>query len=159
MSEDTPVRYEYELLEHLLALELQVVETKGTEFGGTVHMKMVLREDPDVLATCAFALIYGLGVLSFADARPRGVSGMHFQEDDQWYVGDMLRHLRYEHGSLYFYADYVRGRMMKTTIEVQQDGTIRLETTNRGESAALWVATLQGKKKLQLVGEPHEGES
>jgi hypothetical protein len=159
MSEDTPVRYEYELLEHLLALEVEVVETQRTEFEGTVHMKMVLREDPDILATCSFALIYGLGVLSFADARPRGVSGMHFQEEDQWYVGDMLRHLKYEHGSLYFYADYVRGRMMKTTIEVRQDGTIRLETVNRGESAARWVATLQGKKKLRLLGEGGADES
>jgi hypothetical protein len=83
---------------------------------------------------------------------------MHFQDDDQWYVGDMLRHLRYEHGELHFYADYVRGRMMKTTIHVRQDGTIQLETINRGESAARWVATLQGKKKLRLVGEDGPGE-
>jgi hypothetical protein len=152
MSDETPIRCEYELLEHLLALELQVVESKKTEFEGTVHMKLLLREDPDLLATCSFALIYGLGVLSFADARPRGVSGMHFEEKDDWYVADMLRHLTYEHGELHFYADYVRGRMMKTTIDIRPDGTIRLETINRGESAARWVATLQGKKRLSVIG-------
>ncbi len=63
----------------------------------------------------------------------------------------MLRHLKYEHGRLYFYADYVRGRMMKTTVEINPDGVIRLETINRGESAARWVAPLQGKKKLKLI--------
>jgi hypothetical protein len=41
MREDTPVRYEYELLEGLLALELEVLETKKTEFGGTVHSAVV----------------------------------------------------------------------------------------------------------------------
>ena len=151
MSDETPTRYEYELLEQLLALELQVLESKKTEFEGTVHMKILLREDPDLLATCSFALIFGLGVMSFADARPRGVSGMHFEEKDDWSVADMLRNISYEHGELQFYADYVRGRMMKTTIHIRPDGTIRLETINRGESAARWVATLQGKKRLSVV--------
>jgi hypothetical protein len=157
MSDETPIRYEYELLEHLLALELQVIESKKTEFQGTVHMKMLLREEPDLLATCSFALIYGIGVMSFADARPRGVSGMHFEERDDWYVADMLRHLEYERGELHFYADYVRGRMMKTTVDIHPDGTIRLETINRGESAARWVATLQGKKRLSVVGASRDG--
>jgi hypothetical protein len=150
-DESVPGRYEYELLEALLALELQVVESKKTEFEGTIHMKILLREDPETLATCSFAVLFGLGVLSFADARPRGVSGMHFQEKDEWQMADTLRYLRYERGELHFYADYVRGRMMKTTVDIHPDGTIRLETVNRGESAARWVATLQGKKKLRLV--------
>lgn len=111
----------------------------------------MLRDDPDILASCSFALIYGLGVLSFADARPRGHSAIDFAETDDWFVGDMLRHLKFEHGRLQFYADYVRGRMMKTTVEINSDGVIRLETINRGESAARWVATLQGKKSLSLV--------
>jgi hypothetical protein len=98
---------------------------------------MPLREDPDLLSSCSFALIYGLGVLSFAGAQPRGVSGMHFQDEDQWHLGDMLRHLRYERGELQFCADYVRGRMMKTTIHnIRQNGSILLETINRGEAAA-----------------------
>lgn len=153
MSEDAPVRCEYELIENLQALDLQILETKRTDFHGTVHTKMVLRDDPEILATCAFALIYGIGVLSFADARPRGVSEVHFQDDDQWYVAHMLRDLKYERGQIEFHADYVRGRMMKTTVNVWQDGTIELETINRGESAARWVATLQGKKRLSIVGD------
>ena len=159
MSDQPPIKPEYQLLADLTALQLSVVESKRSEFHDTVHMKMVLRDDPDILASCAFGLIYALGVLSFADARPRGVSGMDFEDDNQWYVGDMFSHLLFEDGQLHFYADYVRGRMMKTTIDIDGDGVIRLETTNRGESAARWVATLQGKKKLRVLDSPGGGSS
>jgi hypothetical protein len=101
----------------------------------------------------AFGFIYALGVLSFADARPRGVSGMHFEERDDWSAGDMLRRLRFERGELHFYADYVRGRCMKTTIVVRANGTFMLDTVNRGEAATRWIARLQGKKLLRPVGD------
>ena len=84
---------------------------------------------------CALGFIYALGVLSFADARPRGVSGMHFDQKDDWSVGDMLRRLRFERGELRFYADHVRGRCLKTTVVVRSDGTFPLDTVNRGEVA------------------------
>ena len=57
----------------------------------------------------ALGFIYALGVLSFAAARPRGVSGMDFEQHDQWTAADLLRHLRYEHGRLVCETDYVRG--------------------------------------------------
>jgi len=151
MSDEIPIKPEYQLLADVTSLDLSIVESERSEIQDTVHMKMVLRDDPDILASCAFGLIYALGVLSFSDARPRGVSGMDFAEKDDWYVSDMFSHLRFEDGRLHFYADYVRGRMMKTTVEIDPDGVIRLETINRGESAARWVATLQGKKKLKLI--------
>jgi hypothetical protein len=50
---------------------------------------------PAILETCSMGLLFAFGVLSFHDARPRGVSEMHFKEDDQWSVGDLLRHLHY----------------------------------------------------------------
>jgi hypothetical protein len=74
-----------------------------------------------VIESCAWGLIFALGVLSFADARPRGISGIDFAEKDDWCVGDMLRHLRFERGRLHFHADYVRGRMMKTTIDIDKE--------------------------------------
>jgi hypothetical protein len=55
---------------------------------------------------------------------------------------DLLRHFRYEHGRLVCDADYVRGRMMKTTITVVADGKFMLTTTNRGEAASRWVAQI-----------------
>ena len=56
----------------------------------------------------------------------------------------MLRHLRFKRGELHFYADYVRGRMMKTTVIVRKDGTFVLETVNRGETALAWLAKING---------------
>ena len=90
-------------------------------------------------------------VLSFADARPRGVSDMDFIEADEWSVADMLRHFRYQRGELSFQADYVRGRCVKTDIDVRRDGTFTLQTTNRGEAATRWISRLQGKKHLASV--------
>ncbi|MBZ0237964.1 MAG: hypothetical protein K8M05_36970 [Deltaproteobacteria bacterium] len=44
----------------------------------------------------------------------------------------------------------MRGRCLKTTIEIDWDGKITLETVNRGEAATRWVAKLQGKKVIGL---------
>jgi hypothetical protein len=160
--EDLPI--EYELLKDVVALNLKVLDTKIEHFEDNIHVKIVMQdvdpeaetgeeEDSNVIESCAFGLIFALGVLSFADARPRGVSDMHYIEKDDWRVGDMLRHLRFERGRLHFYADYVRGRMLKTTINIDTDGKITLETVNRGEAATRWVAKLQGKKVIGLVGD------
>lgn len=115
-------------------------------------------ENSNVIESCVWGLIYALGVLSFVDARPRGVSDMHYVEKDEWHVGDMLRHLRFERGQLRFYADYVRGRMLKTTIDIDRDGKITLETVHRGEAATRWISKLQGKKVIRLVEDFPEAE-
>ncbi len=94
-----------------------------------------MKDDPDVLESCAWGLIYAIGVLPFADVRPRGSSEIDFQDKDEWTVADMLRHLTFVRGRLHFHADYVRGRMLKTTVEIDKDGKILLETINRGETA------------------------
>jgi hypothetical protein len=52
---------------------------------------------------------------------------------------------------LRMYVDYLRGRCIKTTVEVASDGNVRLETVNRGKAALTWVAKLQGKKLLQAA--------
>jgi hypothetical protein len=65
----------------------------------------------------------------------------------------MLRHLRFERGELHFYADYVRGRCMKTTVIVRSDGTFMLDAVNRGEAATRWIAKLQGKKLLRAIND------
>ena len=63
----------------------------------------------------------------------------------------MLRCVTFVGGRICFYADYFRGRMMKTQIDVASDGRIVLVTQNRGEAAARWVQQLQGKRVLSLV--------
>jgi hypothetical protein len=110
-------------------------------------------EDEDDVEWAAFGVIYALSMLSFHDARPRGMSEKEFLEDDEWLAADMLRCLQFQRGELHLHADYVRGRMMKTFVTVRRDGTFQLETANRGQAATRWIAMLQGKKGLTIAGE------
>ena len=163
------VPYEYELLTEVVGLRFEVIERHVAETPEDLHVRLTCRvreeaaddeeaadEDDVDVGTFAFGLVYAFGVLSFHDARPRGISGIDFQEKDSWTVPDMLRHLRFQRGELHFYADYVRGRMMKTTVRVQHDGTVILDTVHRGRSAERWITMLEGKKPLSLVGTPIE---
>jgi len=63
----------------------------------------------------------------------------------------MLRCLSFERGRLRFHADRVRGRCMRTTIELDPDGKIRIETVGRGEAALRWISTLRAKKGTPMV--------
>ena len=171
MSEPAEPPIEYELLRDATLAEIHVGEIQTTattadDKNVRIEGRLGLEEDDDGepvndAEAYAFGFIYALGVLSFADARPRGVSGMQFEEKDDWSVGDMLRRLRFERGELHFYADYVRGRCMKTTIVVRADGTFMLDTVNRGEAATRWIAKLQGKKVLRGISAVNQsaGES
>jgi DNA polymerase len=156
MTEDQ-IPIEYELLHTATLADITVLKTEiepTTDDDSWVRIEAKVgneEEDENDVEWSAFGLIYALGVLSFTDARPRGVSEIDFEKKDDWYVGDMLRHLRFERGELHFYADYVRGRMLKTTVLVRPDGTFRLETVNRGEAATRWISKLQGKKLLSVV--------
>ena len=158
MSPDEPI--EHELLQNAVAAEVTVtsVEVSPTSTGDRyVRIEGRLGDDEEShVEWAAVGFIYALGVLSFAAARPRGVSGMHFEQQDQWTAADLLRHLRYERGRLVCETDYVRGRMMKTDVTVFPDGRFTLTTINRGEAATRWVAQLQGKKVLRPV--PAGGE-
>ena len=142
---------EHELLDNVIALDLEVVDTVIEDLGDATRVRIVMQDDPDVLGSCAWGLIYALGALSFADGRPQGDSDLDYVARDTWKAEDMIRHLRFERGGLHFYADHVRGRMLKTTVEIDGAGRITLETVNRGEAATRWVAKLQGKRVIRLV--------
>lgn len=152
---------ESELIRDATLAEIVVAETKVTPTSADdrhvrIEGRLGLEDDgdgqpADDVEHYAFGFIYALGALSFIDARPRGVSDMHFEDNDEWTVGDMLRRLRFERGELHFYADYVRGRCMKTTVIVRADGTFVLDTVNRGEAATRWIARLQGKKPIRAI--------
>ncbi len=158
MDDNVKIPVEYELLQTATLVNITVLKT---ETGPTpaedswlrIEAKVIDEEDDDAndVEWSAFGLIYALGVMSFSDARPREMSAKDYVEKDDWFVGDMIRNLRFEHGELHFYADYVRGRLMKTTVIVRPDGTFRLETVNRGQAATRWISKLQGKKLLEVV--------
>ena len=163
MPSDEPI--EHTLLRNAVAAEVTVTSTEvsPTSTGDRyVRIEGRLGDDEEShVEWAAVGFIYAIGVLSFAAARPRGVSGRDFEQQDQWTAADLLRHLRYERGRLVCETDYVRGRMMKTDVTVFPDGRFTLTTTNRGEAASRWVAQIQGKKVLRPVppgGEPEPGE-
>ena len=148
---------EHELIRSIACVEIEVVKTeKQPTSADDWHLRIEGRfgdpEDDDV-EFAGMGFIYAIGLLSFSDARPRGVSEMDFVSTDEWSTADMLRNFRFERGELRFYADYVRGRCVKTEVAVRKDGTFFLETTNRGEAATRWISRLQGKKVLAPVGD------
>jgi len=146
---------EHDLLRTATCVEIKVTKTeKQPTTADDWHVRIEGRigdEENDDVEFAGMGLIYVLGLLSFADARPRGYSEADFISTDEWTAADMVRHFRFERGELAFYADYVRGRCVKTEVRVRADGTFRLTTTNRGEAATRWIARLQGKKLLEVI--------
>lgn len=134
-----------------LGIELEVLGTEvqpTTEDVVTTVRFLIPEEDRSY---CEFQILFSLAMLSFADARPRGASGIDFEDDDAWTLDDFFDALSYRQGELHFHVDYVRGRLMKTRITVSKTGEVELETTHRGTAATRWVDRLRGQKPLQVV--------
>ena len=150
-NEHEPI--EHDLIRAGTVVDFEVVDTKvePTAAGDDSHVRLTLQMPEDDVECFAFALVYVLGLLSFHDGRPRGYSGRFFEDDDEWRADDMLRHLEFQRGCLHFYADYVRGRCVKTTVEITSHGIVTVETVNRGEAALRWVDKLKGKNFLRAV--------
>jgi hypothetical protein len=151
-DQNVPIEHEW-IRDGLLFDEIEIVESKITPTVGNedLHVEMMLQADEELVTTTSFALVYVLALLSFADARPRGISGQWYDDDDQFTAADLLRHLSFERGKLHLYVDYLRGRCVKTTVEVSSDGRVRLDTVNRGQAATRWVDRLKGKSFLKPV--------
>ena len=161
-TDEEPI--ELDLIKSIACVDVKVLKTeKQPTTADDWHVRIDGRfgdEDEDDVEFAGMGFIYAVALLSFADARPRGVSDRYFVSTDDWSVADTLRHFRFEHGELCFYADYVRGRCMKTEIRVRSDGTFTLDTINRGQAASRWIARLQGKKVLSPVtGEPPDHDN
>jgi hypothetical protein len=134
---------EYELLADTRDLQLRVIGTQVVRREEEiVGVRLILTDDPAQLAKCGWGLIYAIGMLSFADAD----ADLDFAERDRWRTGDMLRCLSFEQGRLRFHADEVRGRCMRTTVEIDPEGKILIETAGRGEAALRWISKLRARE-------------
>jgi hypothetical protein len=136
--------------------------TDGAEFGLRLHLKFIPDEEEeaseddvaeDTAEWGAFGFMFALGVLSFAEAKPRNLSELDYDENDEFKLADFIEGLRFVRGELHFDADYIRGRRIKTHIVVRSNGTVVLETIGRGKAALRWLDQLKGKKLMRLVGE------
>jgi hypothetical protein len=143
-------RLEYKLVHDALLLDIEVIETdaRPTAVGEDWAVRIQLQTDRELIESSVHGVLFAIGALSFNDARPRGDSAEWFEPADQFTAADLLEHLRFEQGKLRLHVDYLRGRCVKTTVEVASDGRIRLETTERGKAAVGWVTRLQGKQLL-----------
>jgi hypothetical protein len=144
---------EHKLIHDASLLDISVIESDVRPTVGDEDwmVRLQLQIDEELVESCAHGLIFAIGVLSFHDARPRGASGNWFEDGDQFTAADLLSHIGFASDKLHLYVDYLRGRCVKTTVEVAGDGRVRLETVNRGKAALAWVARLQGKNLLQPI--------
>ncbi len=152
----------YKLIEIGALVDFRIVKEEvqsgpdEAEFGVKIELLLEAEGDgdepSDIVEWAAFGFIFTLAALSFEDARPRGASLPDYDEDDRFRVFDLFEGLRFEHGELHYHGDYVQGRRMKTTVVIRPDGSARLATVGRGKAALRWLAKLQGKRPLGLVG-------
>jgi len=79
VPDESPI--EHELVREATLLDLEIVDTNVEPTVGNEnwHVRVRIQADGDLIETCGFGLIFTLGMLSFHDARPRGVS-------DKWFV-------------------------------------------------------------------------
>lgn len=141
----------HELLSTAASVPFEVVSFETDDLAPAGSIRVLLDLDEDDVEQGGLALIFALAVLSFAEARPAGSSGLHFDADDQWTVEDLVEHLRFRNGRLCVDTDYVRGRLMKTSFELSPSGILSMQVVNRGETARRWISMLQGHKPLALV--------
>ncbi len=133
-------------------LEVEVMPSPDqAEFGVRINLRLGVEEDDNDVEWGGLGFMFVLAMLSFSDARPRGMSEAEYQDKDELNVVDFLSGLTYEEGRLRFHGDYIRGRRVKTWIIVKPDGTCVLETVGRGKAAIHWLDRLKGKKTMQVV--------
>jgi len=142
-----------ELAKSAACARFRILGAEGEEQPDRSWQRVTCHLHREDLPWGAIPVVYALAALSFGDARPRGVSGVDYDEKDEWRIADMVQRLRLERAGLVFDADYVRGRMMKTTVTVGSDGKLVVETRNRHEMATRWLQALKGKKHIRLAAQ------
>ena len=155
----TDIETIYDLARSVALARFRILRVEGEEHPDRSWQRVTCHLHREDLPWAALPVIHALGALSFADARPRGLSEVDYQETDDWSVGDTVQRLRFERGHLVFDADYVRGRMMKTTVTVEPQGKLVIETRNRHEMALRWLDALRGRKHLRLIIDRTDRES
>ena len=105
----------------------------------------------EVVEWGAPGFLFAIGVLSFADARPRGLSEIEYVASDDFRVSDLVGGLRFQSDELHLDTDHLRGRRLKTRVAVRPDGTGTLETIGPGKAALRWIARVKGEKPLRAL--------
>ena len=76
-----------------------------------VRAELVFEDDEEdtdpgeIVEWAAFGFLFTLGALSFHDARPRGISEIYYQPNDEFTVTDFIDSLSFKHGELRLRTD------------------------------------------------------
>ena len=146
MQHKRPLIQEY--ISQAVTTSFKLVESNLDQAGDIPSQDIKLLIDEDDVETSAFGILYAVSLISFLQARPAGSSVIDYREEDIWSAEDLHRHISFRYGKLHFYADYVRGRLMKTAIEISKDGSVVIETINRADQATQWAEFLLGKRQM-----------
>ena len=146
----------YQLLSETVGIPIEIVSNDYEEFPGcedTVNtyqeiIFQIKEEEPD---DWAIGILFTLSLMSFSFAAPRGISEMHFIPDEDWNLGYFVNGLEYRWKKIRFTSDYISGRLMKTNIDFESGGKVKISTRNRGRGAERWLTHLQGKKHINAV--------
>jgi uncharacterized protein YaaR (DUF327 family) len=146
MHQDKHLIQEY--ISQAITAEYKLLSSSVNDIDDIPTQDIKIQIDEDEVETSAFGIMYSISLLSFLQGRPAGVSVIDYQEQDVWSLEDFFRHLSFRHGKLLFDADYVRGRLIKTVVEISKEGTILIKTRNRADLASQWVEYLLGKRSM-----------
>ena len=146
MEHKRPLIQEY--ISQAATTSFKLVESNFDQVGDIPSQDIKLLIDEDDVEISAFGILYAVSLISFLQARPAGSSVIDYREEDIWSAKDLHRHISFRYSKLHFYADYVRGRLMKTAIEISKDGSVVIETINRADQATQWAEFLLGKRQM-----------
>ncbi|MBA2320810.1 MAG: hypothetical protein H0V89_06610 [Deltaproteobacteria bacterium] len=136
-----------ELLKTATLIDFEIIETDLAPEGS---MKGILQfTEAEDVEWGGLAFVFAIAVISFNEVRPAGHSDIAYAgDDDEFTVGDLVEHFRFGHGRLHIYLDYVRGRLVKTDIDVYKDGKVVIQTVNRGQSLGRPLDLMKGKRPV-----------
>src|SRR5438876_12159609 len=125
--------------EFALRLELSFADDESPE-----------EDRADVVEWGALGFLFALGVLSFADARPRGFSEAEFNPNDEFRLADFVAALTFRNGELHLDTDYVRGRRDHPLAGHRRDrnarsrqGSAQLDEPSQGRQAGARCAVMR----------------
>ena len=144
----------HELVRSSALARFRICASTGDEHPDRSWQRVTCHVHRDDVPWAGVPLIYVVSAQSFIDARPRGSSDIDFFAEDEWRFADLLLRLRLEGGTLSLDVDYIRGRMMKTSVSMEPNGKFVVETRNRHEMALRWVNAIKGKKHIRLLAYP-----
>ena len=154
MENEKPVGYQ--LLSETVGMPIEIIsndyeEIPAVEDTVSTYQEIVFQIKEDEPDDWAIGVLFTLSLMSFTFAAPRGISEIHFIPDEDWNLGYFLQGLRYRWRKICFTSDYVSGRLMKTNIDFESGGKVKITTRNRGRGAERWLTHLQGKKHINPV--------